>query len=76
MFTTGKKLCNKLKLTSRDTDLMLDTTLYSSLFYLLASSKMYENTKKIIPQLKDRVLLHALVFALIFIMLQKLLHKY
>lgn len=54
-------------------DVLIDSLLYSMLFYVLANKQMYGLTAKLLPNLvKDRVLLHAVVYALVFVLIQKL----
>ncbi len=58
-------------------DIMMDSAMYGSLFYILASPKMYQLTSKILPKvIKDRVLLHALVYMIVFLLIQKLTKRF
>lgn len=58
-------------------DIMLDSVMYGSLYYILASPKMFQITSKLFPKIiKDRVLLHALVYMLVFLMIQKLTKRF
>lgn len=54
-------------------ELYVDALMFATLFYILSNTKMYEITSSIFPMLiKDRVLLHAIVYALVYVMIQKL----
>lgn len=53
--------------------LTTDALLFGTLFYILSDKKMYALTAPVLPKLvKNRVLLHAIVFALLFILIQKI----
>lgn len=60
------------KLSPETVSLSIDALMFSALFYVLSSTKMYGLTSNVFPKLiKDRVLLHAIVFALVFVLIQK-----
>jgi hypothetical protein len=66
-----------MKITPIQKEIMLDSLMYSTLFYILASPKMYSMTSGMLPKLvKDRVLLHALVFMLVYVLIQKLTKRF
>lgn len=53
--------------------LTTDAILFGTLFYILSDKKMYALTAPVLPKLiKNRVLLHAIVFAIMFILIQKI----
>ena len=56
---------------SRDKDQFIDSVLFSTLFYLLSQKGVYDFTKNLFKIVKDRVLIHAVIFALSFLIIQK-----
>lgn len=60
-----------MKYQSRDKDYAIDAVMYSTLFYLLSQKSLYERTQTMLTFIKDRVLVHAMMFGLIFILIQK-----
>lgn len=66
-----------MKLTTTQKEVMLDSIMYSSLFYVLANPNMYMMTAKLFPKmLKDRVLLHTLVFMVMYVSIQKITRRF
>ena len=66
-----------MKITPVQKEIMLDSLMYSTLFYILASPKMYSMTAGVLPKMaKDRVFLHALVFLLVYVLIQKLTKRF
>ena len=54
-------------------DVLVDSVLYATMFYVLANKQMYSMTSKILPKMiSDRVLLHAVVFMMLYLIIQKL----
>ena len=63
----------KTNIQSREKDNLVDAVLFSTLFYLLSHKSTYEMTKPILSNwLDDRILLHTIVFAVIYLMIQKI----
>lgn len=61
------------KSTPANIALTTDALMFGTLFYILSDKKMYAMTAPVLPKLvKNRVLLHALVFALMFILIHKI----
>lgn len=61
------------KSTPANIALTTDALMFGTLFYILSDKKMYALTAPLLPKLvKNRVLLHAVVFALLFILIQKI----
>ena len=61
------------KSTPANIALTTDALMFCTLFYILSDKKMYAMTAPVLPKLvKNRVLLHALVFALLFIIINKI----
>ena len=61
------------KIQSREKDNIVDAILFSTLFYLLSHKSTYEMTKPILSTwLDDRILLHTLMFGVIYLMIQKI----
>lgn len=61
------------KMTPANVALATDAAMFSILFYILSDKRMYAMTASVLPKLiKNRVLLHALVFALLFVLIQKI----
>jgi hypothetical protein len=66
-----------MKLTANQKEIMLDSVMYSSLFYVLANPNMYTMTSKLFPKMvKDRVLLHSVVFLVVYAMIQKITKRF
>jgi hypothetical protein len=63
-------------LSTNQRGVILDSIMYSALFYILANKNMYGLTSKILPIMKDRVLLHGIVFSIIYIIIQKLIKRF
>ena len=60
-------------LSPETTSLAVDSLMFATLFYVLSNWKMYDMTAKIFPGvIKDRVILHAVVYALLFVLIQKI----
>lgn len=61
------------KMTPATVALVTDALMFATLFYILSDKRMYAMTATIFPKLvKNRAMLHALVFALLFILVQKI----
>ena len=66
-----------MNLTTIQKEIMLDSVMYATLFYILASPKMYSMTRNVLPKFaKDRVFLHALVFLLVYVLIQKITKRF
>jgi hypothetical protein len=57
---------------SRDKDYAIDAVMYSTLFYLLSQKDVYERTQNILKFVKDRAIIHAIVFGIVYILIQKM----
>lgn len=60
-----------MKYQSRDKDYAIDAVMYSTLFFLLSQKSLYERTQNMLKFVKDRVLIHAMIFGLVFLLIQK-----
>ena len=60
---------------SRDKDFAIDTVMYSTLFYLLSQKGVYEKTSRCFTFIKDRVLIHAIVYGLVYLLIQKMTNR-
>jgi hypothetical protein len=61
------------KMTPANVALTTDALMFATLFYILSDKRMYALTAPVLPKLvKNRALLHALVFALLFVLIQKI----
>jgi hypothetical protein len=66
----------KTQMSAKTRDLLIDSVLFSTLFYLVAHPSTYGMTKSVLPMMKDRVLVHAMVYALVFFMIQYSVKRY
>lgn len=61
------------KMSPANVALTTDALLFGTLFYIISDKRTYALTAPLLPKLvKNRVLLHALVFALLFVLIQKI----
>lgn len=65
-----------MKITTNQREILLDSVMYSALFYILANTKMYHMTSKLFPKFKDRTIIHGFVFMVIYILIQKLTKRF
>lgn len=57
-------------------DTAMDALIYSVLFYILSDPTTYKYTSKIMPKLvKDRTLLHALVYFIFYFIIRLILKR-
>lgn len=68
-------LCKKMGLNSRQMDMLIESMIHAMLFYILSSSRMYACTANVAPMLKDRILLHSIVFMLLVLLINKISKK-
>jgi len=57
-------------------DVVLDSVMYSILFYVLSNRKMYDMTSRIFPRFRDRVFLHTIVYMLVYLIIQKMTRRF
>ena len=61
------------KMTPANVALATDALMFATLFYILSDKRMYALTAPVFPKLlKNRALLHTLVYALLFVLIQKI----
>lgn len=61
-----------LHLSTPTRELVIDSLLFATLFYIIANKTTYKLTEQILPKMiKDRVLLHAMVYAMLYALVQK-----
>jgi hypothetical protein len=61
-----------VKIKPKETDTLIDTLLFTSLFYVLSNPSVHALSNKYITFIKDRQALHAIVFAISYVIIQKL----
>ena len=57
-------------------DVVLDSVMYSILFYVLSNRKMYDMTSRIFARFRDRVFLHTIVYMLVYLIIQKMTRRF
>jgi hypothetical protein len=60
------------KIRSKETDVLVDTILYSCLFYVLSHPSMYASVTVGQNLMTDRQAVHAMLFAVSYLAIQKL----
>lgn len=74
--SNNKDFCSFFKFKANTRDLAIDALLYATLFYILSNKQMYNLTSSCMPKLiKDRVILHAMMFLVSYVLIQKMLKR-
>lgn len=66
---------DNMKINPKEKDTFVDTLLFTCLFYLLSHPSVHELSRSSITFVKDRQALHALFFAVFYIIIQKLTNR-